>query len=449
MAKDNIPFHTIIFPASLLGTGDKWTMLHHIDSTEYLNYEDGKFSKSNNIGVFGDDAISTGIAPDVWRYYLLVNRPENSDTQFSWNDFQEKNNNELLANLGNFVNRTLSFIDRYFDGMVPSGELNKGLWDSVNTETEKIKKLMQAVKIKDSLRAIMHISRLGNQYFQENEPWKVVKEDKDAAGVIMKNCANLVKTLAVLINPFLPFTSGDIMHQLNAYKEDDDYEYQAYTDLDNHAINKPKPLFSRLETADIDKWRDKFGGKKKDTSKKKSKEKKKKAALEPFDKFPLKLKVGQITRVTDHPEADKLFVMRVDLGDEQRQIIAGLKPYFNKEDLQDRKIVVVTNLKPAKLRGVESQGMLLAGDAKVPVEGSDKKEEKVLTIDPGNASVGMDVYLESIETTDSEDILDFNDFMKLSFSIRDKHVFCDNVGKRLRTEEDFVVCDLPDGSTVR
>ncbi|HII72384.1 TPA: methionine--tRNA ligase [Candidatus Woesearchaeota archaeon] len=243
MAKDNIPFHTIIFPATLLATKDKWTTLYHIDSTEYLNYEDGKFSKSFGSGVFGDDAISTGIPADVWRYYLLVNRPESADTQFSWKDFQDKNNNELLANLGNFINRTLTFIDKYFDGKVPGGDIDAVLWAEVEKEAGTIVELMEKIKIKDALKTVMHISRLGNQYFQENQPWKLVKEDKDKAGAVIKTCANLVKTLAVMMNPFMPFTSGDIMHQLNCYKEKDDYEYRAYADLDaGHTINKPAPL---------------------------------------------------------------------------------------------------------------------------------------------------------------------------------------------------------------
>lgn len=171
MGKDNVPFHTVIFPATLIGTKRKWTMLHHISVTDYLNYEDGKFSKSRGVGVFGNDAKDTGIATEVWRYYLLVNRPENADTVFSWDDFAAKNNHELLANLGNFVHRTITFLCNHFEGRVPMEydelmELDRQYVQQVDEELHNYLQTMEKVSLKNGLRIAMSISRLGNVYLQ-------------------------------------------------------------------------------------------------------------------------------------------------------------------------------------------------------------------------------------------------------------------------------------------
>jgi methionyl-tRNA synthetase len=170
MGKDNIPFHTVIFPSSLLGTGDNYTLLHHVSTTEYLNYEGGKFSKSRNLGVFGNHAKETGIPSEVWRYYLLVNRPEHSDSSFSWDDFLEKNNNELLANIGNLTNRALTFVKSSFGGKVPAlGELkpeDQQFIDAVNKEVKEYLAALDKVHIKDGLRIAMGIGKLANKFVQ-------------------------------------------------------------------------------------------------------------------------------------------------------------------------------------------------------------------------------------------------------------------------------------------
>lgn len=168
MGKDNIPFHTIIFPSCLLGTKEKWTLLYHISTTEYLNYEGGKFSKSRGIGIFGNDAKESGIPSEVWRYYLLINRPENSDSSFSWDDFADKNNGELLANLGNFVNRAITFVNKFFEGKLPSYNFQKEdneLINLINKEIQNYIQNLENVHLKDGLKIAMGISKLGNKYF--------------------------------------------------------------------------------------------------------------------------------------------------------------------------------------------------------------------------------------------------------------------------------------------
>jgi methionyl-tRNA synthetase len=170
MGKDNVPFHTIIFPATLIGTRDKYTMLYHINTTEYLNYEDGKFSKSRNIGVFGDDATQLDLSPDTFRYYLLINRPEKADTVFSWDDFQDKLNHELIGNIGNLVNRTVVFLNKYYYSEIPPYEpsdAEKAWVNQIREQEQKITSLLDKVKIKDALKEILALSSLGNKFFQE------------------------------------------------------------------------------------------------------------------------------------------------------------------------------------------------------------------------------------------------------------------------------------------
>jgi methionyl-tRNA synthetase len=190
MGKDNITFHTVIFPSTLIATGKPWTKLHHVSTTEFLNYELDeatkkplKFSKTRGIGVFGDNAMETGIPSEVWRYYLLINRPETQDTVFLWDDFVAKNNNELLANLGNFSNRLLKFVASSFKSVVPAygsdaltehdANFNKILLEKV----QKYVQLMEAVKLKDSLKTAMEYSSDCNFYLQEQKPWELAKKD--------------------------------------------------------------------------------------------------------------------------------------------------------------------------------------------------------------------------------------------------------------------------------
>lgn len=180
LGKDNVAFHAVIFPSTEISTGEKWTMVSHIPAVEYLNYEDTKFSKSRGVGVFGDQAKETGIPSDIWRFYLLYMRPENQDTTFSWNDLMNKNNTELLNNLGNFVNRPLAFLANSFAGILPEIQLNhadKSLMAQLNRELESYATLMDKVKLKDGIKTILNISRLGNQYMQNEKPWVLVKNE--------------------------------------------------------------------------------------------------------------------------------------------------------------------------------------------------------------------------------------------------------------------------------
>ncbi len=417
MGKDNVPFHTIMFPAFLIGTKEKYTLLSHMSSNEYLNYEAGQFSKSRSIGVFGDDAINTGIPGDVWRYYLIVNRPEKMDSEFSWKDFQAKLNNELVANLGNLVNRTLTFINRFYDSKVPKGTLktdDKAFLKKIVKKEEQIEKLIEKIEIKAALKEIMDISHSGNQYFQKKEPWKT----KNTACMFV--LANLIKDLSILIQPFLPATAENITKQLNI-------KQNAWDDLGklsvkpDHKIKKARILFKKIEDREIEKFKQKYGGKKKTETK--------------TEIFPLNLKIAKVTKAENHLDADKLMILKIDLGAEQRQLVAGLKDYYSNEELEGKNIVVVTNLKYATLRGVESQGMLLAAE----------KNNKVKLLEAPNSSPGDIVYIENHENSKKE--ITIEEFAKIKMTTKNKKIIYK--GKPLKTDSEEIKVDIEDGAEIK
>ncbi|MFC1697456.1 methionine--tRNA ligase [Nanoarchaeota archaeon] len=397
MGKDNIPFHTIMFPSFLIGTDDGWTIMDTISSNEFLNYESGMFSKSRGVGIFGDNAMETGIPADVWRYYIMVNRPEKTDTEFTWDDFAAKLNNELVANIGNLVNRTLTFIKKFYDSKVPNGEVNEKLWNDIGLREKVVGELFEEIKLKDALREIMNISKEGNGFFQEQEPWKTLKEDKDKADHAIFNLVNLVKDLAIMISPFLPDTSKEIFKQLNI-------EEKNWSDLSKlsvkggHEIKKGEVLFNKIEEKEVKEFKLKFAGKQV------------KEETVPENVFPADLRVAEIKEVKDHPEAEKLYIMQIKVGDEDRQIVAGIKNYYDQDSLIGKKIVVVYNLQPAKLRGYDSKGMLLAV--------ANKGEVKILS---SELNSGDKITVEGLETYDKE--INIKEFSNLKLKVRDNKVY--------------------------
>lgn len=263
MAKDNIPFHSILFPASLLGTRDNYTLVSQVNSTEYLNYEGKKFSKSQGIGVFGDDAITSGIPSDVWRFYLFLVRPETSDSVFEWKDFQAKVNNELIANFGNFVNRTTSLANLKLDATVPSAEFSEKEKEC-EKELEKIllgaKSLLEEGKIREGLRACLSFSKKCNQYLQESAPWdKNLPKEKVASGICFS--LKLSRALAIIFEPFVPNASEKIWAQLNLAGSVHEQEWNNALSFEfkkGHRIGKPELLFQKIEDAKIAELKEKF-----------------------------------------------------------------------------------------------------------------------------------------------------------------------------------------------
>lgn len=444
MGKDNVPFHTVIFPSTLLGTGENWTMMKTISVTEYLNYEAGKFSKSKGVGVFGNDVKDTNIPVEVWRYYLLTNRPEVSDTLFTWSDLQAKLNSELLSNLGNFVNRVLSFIAKDpasgYGSVIPdapgadSHSLTKALGEKVGNYAEQYVEAMEKVKLKQGLKIAMSISGEGNAYLQESQFWKLYKEDRPSCDVVMKTSTGLVYLLACLLEPFMPSFTLEVLKQLNLPLEAQISLSDEKGDVERakrpweiipagHRIGTPAPLFKELKDEEVEFYREKFAGSQADrivkaeAEAKKISEKlketkisdgkaakkdktKKSAEAKPKASAPaeaeisisrLDIRVGLITKAQKHPDADSLYVEEIDVGEPQpRTVVSGLVKYIPLEEMQSRKVCVLCNLKPATMRGIKSQAMVLAA--------SNNDHTKVELVEPPEgASVGERVTFPGFE----------------------------------------------------
>ncbi|BHF64039.1 hypothetical protein SprV_0200703700 [Sparganum proliferum] len=268
MAKDNVPFHAAIFPACLLGINEGYTMVKNLIAIDYLNYEGKKFSKSRSIGVFGDNAKETGIASNIWRFYLAYIRPENQDSTFSWEDFATKNNSELLNNLGNFINRPLNFVAKFFSSVIPN--MMKMEPDDVtflarvNGILKKYLTCMEQCQLRDGLRHVLSISRLGNGYFQTQQPWVLFKtaDTVERAGVVTGIACNIAALLGVLIRPFMPSFSDEIFKQCNLPPELRSLIPLVRNDghtvcflPQGHVIGQPAPLFKRIEPEDVERFR--------------------------------------------------------------------------------------------------------------------------------------------------------------------------------------------------
>ncbi|KAG0465746.1 hypothetical protein HPP92_019910 [Vanilla planifolia] len=432
MGKDNVPFHTVMFPSTLLGTGESWTLLKTISVTEYLNYESGKFSKSKGIGIFGNDAKDTKIPAEVWRYYLLTNRPEASDTLFTWTDLQAKLNSELLSNLGNFINRVLSFISKPsgsgYDSIIPDApnaeahQLTKDLSEKVFKLVEQYVDAMEKVKLKQGLKTAMSVSSEGNAYLQESQFWKLFKEDPPLCSIVMKTSAGLVLLLACLLEPFMPSFSAEVLKQLNLAPEthlrlcsdkgDIDKAKQPWQFLPSgHKIGKPEPLFRELKDDEVESLRQRYAGSQADRSERNdaadakkmaeqlkstrisdasAKKQQTKSTGNAKPKAPeadisvsrLDIRVGLITKVEKHPDADSLYVEEIDIGEgSTRTVVSGLVKYIPLEEMQYRKVCVLCNLKPATMRGIKSHAMVLAAS-------NDDQTKVELVEPPASAVVG-------------------------------------------------------------
>jgi methionyl-tRNA synthetase len=428
IGKDNIPFHTVIFPSSLLATGANWTMLHHMSSSEYMNYEAGKFSKSKGVGVFGNDAQDTGIPADVWRFYIFYNRPETSDYVFTWKDFQEKTNKELIGNLANLVNRTLSFTKRFYEGEIISPDLtdpfSADFWTEVKRLEGEITQHLEWAQLRDAFRKIFALSSYGNKVFQESEPWKLRESEPEKAKAVLSNLAYLVRDLAILTRPFIPSTADRIASFLGSELSD----WSALGDTSVRlSLGDPEILFKQLDDTLIENLRQRFSGSQAERANRDSADAKQTAdpapklskaekiarqdeglSLEERFTKRVELRVARITAIERHPDAEKLYVETLDDGSgELRQIVSGLVPYYREEELLNRNIILVANLKPAKLRGVKSNGMLLAASSKS--DGTQRLE----VIFADDASPGDQVSIAGSEAAGARDRIDIDTFFDI------------------------------------
>ncbi|WP_297074214.1 methionine--tRNA ligase [Thermococcus sp.] len=415
IGKDNIPFHAIFWPAFLMAYGKyrdgeveaEWLLPYDIPANEYLNLEGKKFSTSRNWAIWVHEFLNVWPA-DYLRYYLTAIMPETRDSDFSFEDFKIKINEELVNNLGNFVHRAMTFVNRYFDGVVPErGELNeldKQAFEEIEKAFKEAGELIMSYRFKDALKRVMELAIFGNRYFDHQRPWKTAKTDRERTATTVNVSLQIVKALGILIEPFLPDASEKIWHLLNL----EERRKWEFTEVPaGHRVRKAFPMFRKVTDDEIiyfilnyiargnpesaklllekyyrrddvvtvayERFKNEeearailksIYGEEIEESGKKNKEKEaKKMGYVSFDDFAkLDLRVGKIIEVKDHPNADRLYVVKVDIGDEVRTLVAGLKKYYKPEELLNKTVVIIANLEPKKLRGVESQGMLLAAD---------------------------------------------------------------------------------------
>jgi methionyl-tRNA synthetase len=349
IGKDIIYFHLLFWPAVLMGSG--FHVPDNIVVHGFLNVNGEKMSKSRGTFLTARE-FSELLDPELLRYYYAANLGHSmTDIDLDLKTLQDKVNNELVSNIANLVYRTLSFLDKNFDGTVTT-ILNKELLSDVAKKTDGVSDSYYDYNFREAVAKTLEISTIGNKYFQDNQPWELVKTDREKAQRVLTDCVNIVKTVTILMQPILPIFASRVEEQLNlpSLKWADLYRI-----VENHRIDGAKIILRKIEPIMLKK-----PDEKKEDLKNEAKTEKPQKTSGPTS---LDLRIAVVTEVRDHPQADKLYILKVDLGSEQRQLCAGLKPYYTKNELLGKHLVVVTNLKPAKLRGELSQGMLLAADS--------------------------------------------------------------------------------------
>ena len=412
IGKDNIPFHTVIFPCTMLGSPHEWTKLHHMSSTEYLNYEDGKFSKSRGVGVFGSDAIETGIPADAWRFYIFYNRPEKQDFQYTWKDFMEKFNGELIGNLGNLVNRTLLFVNKYYESKIPDAPVDEELWAKVRELEKKATESLEWADLKDAFHTMFEISDICNKKFQAAEPWKTRTTEPEKAASLIHNLCYVIKDLMIMMNPYMPQYTQVVMSYFGKSIQESMVGMETkpgltWEDLGNTTgldkIGETKVYFTPMDQKTMLAFREKFSGNQKDRKEAENKKEKKAKKAEPvvlpveqqaeFFNKNIELTVAKIVDVKPNPEGEKLYIETLDDGSgTPRTIQSGLRMYLKESDLLGKHVIIASNLAPRTMRGVESRGMLLAGDYK-DADGKDMVE----VLDVSWAKPGTKVVLEGAD----------------------------------------------------
>ncbi|MFW5952714.1 MAG: methionine--tRNA ligase [Candidatus Natronoplasma sp.] len=381
LGKDNIPFHTIIWPAMLMGYDEELNLPYDVPANQYMRIGGQQLSTSRGTIVSLPDIIDD-FSSDAVRYYITAVMPETKDTNFTWEEFEDKVNSELVGNLGNFIHRVLSFTHSNFGEIPQAGEIDERdqrAIEKIKRKTEEIGKSIENRKFKEGLKKVMELSREGNRYFNDKAPWEKLPDEKKIAGTTLNISLRIVKALCISAAPYLPQSMDTLWNYLH---QEGSVHHQNWKDAlkpleAGTRLDKPEPLYEPIDLEDMEK-----GAELVDSLKR------------------LDLKIGKITKVKEHPNADKLYVTRVDLGQEKRTLVAGLKPYYDKDEMEGKKIVVVSNLETAKLRGIKSQGMMLAA----------QEGETVSLLEP-KGEVGENIR----ETVSGADMISFEDFQKFEF----------------------------------
>ncbi len=389
IGKDNIVFHCIIFPAMLKAEGS-YILPENVPANEFLNLEGNKISTSKNWAVWLHEYLEDfPNQQDVLRYTLTANAPETKDNDFTWADFQARNNNELVAIFGNFINRVMVLTDKYYDGIVPEpatfSEIDEQTLAELKAYPAVIASSIERYRFREAQGELMNVARLGNKYLADEEPWKTIKTDEERTKTVMYVALQIASALAVLSEPFLPFTSETLKNMLNVRSSAVENsmswnDVSSNTELlkTGHKINKAELLFSKIEDEQIQQQLDKLQASKKmnEIANKKVTPQKETIQFDDFTK--LDMRVGTIIEAEKMPKANKLLVLKVDTGIDVRTIVSGIAESFKPEDIVGKKVTVLVNLAPRALRGVESQGMILM---------TENSEGKLVFVNPGEEGV--------------------------------------------------------------
>jgi methionyl-tRNA synthetase len=365
IGKDNVVFHCIMFPAILMAVGG-YVLPKNVPANEFFNFESKKFSKSRGWGITLREFLDL-FPPDPLRYTIAVNLPENHDSDFYWADFQARTNNELADILGNFVNRTVTFTHQYFDSKIPERKtistIDEEVISRLSAAPSIISELFEKFRIRDGVQEIMNVARLGNKYFNDSEPWKTRKENYVQCSTTINLCLEIVRILAVLIEPVLPFSSEKIWKILNLQKPLDVALWDTAGKLKltpGHKIGKAEILFAKIEDDVIKNQIAKFSKTEiNDTPKvKQIPLKEEKISIDYFKETDIR--VAKILSCENVPKSTKLLKLKVKVGSEERSLVAGIAQFYKPENMVGKSVVILANLEYAKVMGIESQGMILA-----------------------------------------------------------------------------------------
>ncbi|MFB6290996.1 MAG: methionine--tRNA ligase [Candidatus Bipolaricaulia bacterium] len=350
LAKDNIPFHTLLFPGQLLASGQGYHLPDQISAGEYLNWVGGKsFSKSKGVGIFADDA--TELMDSVfWRFYLIFQRPEKKDVEFSWSELDKAVNNIFIDNVSNFINRVTSFTYSRFDGSIPEGEIEGEVAKRMDRTVSEVESIIESGGLSGALRKICDLANFGNGYFQERRPWETGDED------VVLSSLKVAKAISIMLEPFVPSFSEEVYKIFNLT----DPNWEEIKNSPSGELTEPRPL---LEKQDLEVLRERY--EKKIANKTEQPEGKEDMSKDKvsFDDFnAMDMRVGKIVRAEELSGADRLYKLQVDVGTDELQTVSGLKKHYDLNELEDRQVVVLTNLEPATIHGERSECMLLAAE---------------------------------------------------------------------------------------
>ena len=366
IGKDNIVFHCIVFPAMLKAEGS-YILPDNVPANEFLNLEGDKISTSRNWAVWLHEYLRDFPGKqDVLRYVLTANAPETKDNDFTWRDFQARNNNELVAVYGNFVNRALVLTKKYFDGRVPAqGELqdiDREAIAELSTVRERVERLLDAFKFRDAQKEAMTLARVGNKYLADTEPWKLAKTDMARVATILNISLQLVANLAIVFGPFLPFSTDKLRRMLNI--ADTDWTRLGSLDLMpvGHELGEPELLFEKIDDDKINEQVARLEEIKKANAEANYRANPVRADIAFDDFLKLDIRVGTVLECTKVPKADKLLQFKIDDGIATRTIVSGIAKHYRPDELVGKQVCFIANLPPRKLKGIESAGMILSAE---------------------------------------------------------------------------------------